>query len=175
MAADVARRDPRHGIVTGKLSSITGTLDWPMIVATTAAGDDVAGCLVGFHTQSSIDPECWLVCISKVNHTYPVVRRARTLVAHFLRADQLELARIFGTETGDVVDKFAQCPWHRGPDGVPVLDGCDWIAGPIVGRFDLGDHEGQLVSVSEVGQGHPGGAQLGYQQVARMPPGHPVR
>ncbi len=158
--------DPFHAIVE--------SLDMPMLVVTTAAGDERSGCLVGFHTQCSIKPPRWLVCISVENHTYRVVQRAPTLVLHFLREDQFELAQVFGAETGDAVDKFTQCAWHDGPDGVPVLDGCDWIAGRIIGRLDLGDHEGQLVDIIDVGRDHPGGSQLGFQRVEALEPGHPA-
>jgi flavin reductase (DIM6/NTAB) family NADH-FMN oxidoreductase RutF len=158
--------DPFHAIVQ--------SLDAPMLVVTTVAGGERSGCLVGFHTQCSIEPARWLVCISVVNHTYRIVHGAQYLVMHFLREDQFELARVFGAETGDAVDKFAQCAWHDGPGGVPVLAGCDWIAGHIIGRLDLGDHEGQLVDVIDAGRDHPGGSQLGFQQVERLPPGHPA-
>ena len=42
-------------------------LDYPMIVVTTASAGERAGCLVGFHTQSSIDPERFAVWLSKAN------------------------------------------------------------------------------------------------------------
>ena len=155
-------------------AAIIRSIDPPMLVVTTGAGDERAGCLVGFHTQCSIDPVRWLVGISKANRTYDVVRRASTVVVHVLRADQLDLARLFGEATGDTVDKFRQWAWTEGPGGVPVLAGCDWFAGPIIERFDLGDHEGELVAVTHAGRGHGGGAQLGLQQVARLEPGHPA-
>jgi flavin reductase (DIM6/NTAB) family NADH-FMN oxidoreductase RutF len=155
-------------------STIIGSMDRPMAVVTTAVGDKRAGCLVGFHTECSIDPHHWLVCISKVNETYRVVRAADALVLHLLRADQLDLARLFGEATGDDVDKFARCSWSPGPHGVPVLDGCDWFGGPILDRFDCGDHEGQLVAIMDAGAAHVGGAQLGFQQVRGLHPGHPA-
>jgi hypothetical protein len=45
-------------------------LDHPMVVVTTRAGNERAGCLVGFATQVSIGPPRFLVGLSKRNRTY---------------------------------------------------------------------------------------------------------
>src|SRR3954451_5597498 len=85
-------------------------LDYPMIVVTTVSGDGVrAGCLVGFHTQSSISPPQYAVWISKANHTYRVVQQADALALHFLTEDDLDIAELFGSLTGDDIDKFERC------------------------------------------------------------------
>ena len=39
---------------------------------------------------------------------------------HFVPADGEEIAELFGSETGDEVDKFARCAWHEGPAGLPI-------------------------------------------------------
>lgn len=147
-------------------------LDYPMTIVTAADGEDRSGCLVGFGTQCSIHPVRWLACVSKRNHTYEVACRAQTLVVHLLHDDQHDLAALFGHETGDAVDKFRRCSWRKGPDGVPVIDGCDWMAGSILGRFDLGDHVGHLLEVFASGQEHGAGPQLGFQHVRDIRPGH---
>jgi flavin reductase (DIM6/NTAB) family NADH-FMN oxidoreductase RutF len=152
---------------------IVSSLDPPMQIVTASDGTERSGCLVGFATQCSIDPRRWFVCISKTNHTFRVARAARTLIVHHLRADQLDLARLFGSETDDTVDKFAHCAWHEGPDGTPILEGCDWIAGRIVLRVDVGDHFGHLLEVTGAGHEHPDAPQLGFQAVRDLRPGHP--
>src|SRR3954451_19397105 len=103
-------------------------LDYPMFIVTAAAGSDRAGCLVGFATQCSIDPPRFLVCLSDKNRTFRVARHARTLVVHLVPREATGLAELFGSETGDEVDKFARCAWSEGPDGTPVLDDCrNWF------------------------------------------------
>ena len=77
------------------------SFDVPMIVVTASDGGRIAGCLVGFSGQSSIDPLRYVVYLSKLNHTYRVARRSTHLMVHFLASDQLELARHFGELTGD--------------------------------------------------------------------------
>lgn len=127
---------------------LVAMLDYPMyIVTTTAADGERAGCLVGFTSQVSIGPPRFLVGLSKRNHTYRVAQRATHLAVHLLPRRHRELARLFGSETGDRTDKFARCGWRAGPHDLPVLsDATGWFAGEVLDRFDLGDHVGHVVA-----------------------------
>ena len=87
--------------------TLMGSADPPLIVLTTAAEGERAGCLVGFHAQSSITPPHYSVWLSKANHTYRVGLRAAHFAVHFLTAQDLALAERFGTLTGEDTDKFA--------------------------------------------------------------------
>jgi flavin reductase (DIM6/NTAB) family NADH-FMN oxidoreductase RutF len=121
-------------------------LDYPMFVVTTRAGDELSGCLVGFSTQVSINPPRYLVGLSKRNRTYRVASRAGHLAMHLLPRAHAELARLFGSETGDRVDKFARCAWHAGPEDMPILDDAEgWFVGAVLNRYDVGDHVGHLL------------------------------
>jgi flavin reductase (DIM6/NTAB) family NADH-FMN oxidoreductase RutF len=108
-------------------NDLVAELDHCMLVVTVQAGEERAGCLVGFHTQCSIEPPRYAVWLSKANRTYHVALGAETLALHFLGADNEKLAALFGTVTGDATDKFQRCAWSPGPDGVPLLDDCDAI------------------------------------------------
>src|ERR1700760_1732449 len=88
-------------------SSIMESVDAPLVIVTTALGGERAGCLVGFHSQSSIDPARYCLWLSKANHTYRVALRSTYLAVHFLTSADLPLAEAFGTRTGDDIDKFA--------------------------------------------------------------------
>jgi flavin reductase (DIM6/NTAB) family NADH-FMN oxidoreductase RutF len=155
---------------------ITATLDTPMVIVTTRAGDEMDGCLVGFTTQCSIDPSHYLVCLSKQNRTYEIARRASTLVVHMLHDDggDRSLARLFGEETGHEVDKLAQCNWEPGPDGVPVIRSCDWFGGPILDRVDLGDHVGFAFAVRGGRAVRTGERYLGLADVRKLDAGNPA-
>jgi flavin reductase (DIM6/NTAB) family NADH-FMN oxidoreductase RutF len=144
------------------------------IVTAVGKGGERAGCLIGFATQCSIKPPRFLACISKVNRTFDVVTGADTVVVHFLGRAQLPLARLFGGETGDEVDKFELCDWTPGPGGVPVLDdAAGWLTGRVLERHDFGDHVGLLLE--PVGAEDRGGPlDLGFQDVKGIDPGHPV-
>jgi flavin reductase (DIM6/NTAB) family NADH-FMN oxidoreductase RutF len=98
--------------------------DPPLIVVTTAAEDELAGCLVGFHVQSSIAPQHYCVWLSKANHTYRVALRATHFAVHFLTTQDLTIAERFGTVSGEDTDKFAGVDVDLDPKGVPLLHAC---------------------------------------------------
>ena len=150
-----------------------GALDYPMLIVTTAAGGERAGCLVGFATQCSIDPPRFLVCVSDKNRTHRVLARgARTAVVHVVPDDAGELVELFGGETGDDADKFARCRWSEGPDGVPVLDECEsWFAGRIVETVPLGDHCGRVLEPFDGRAGYRGAA-FPFSRAKHVEPGH---
>lgn len=154
--------------------TIAGLLDYPMFVVTTRVGDHRAGCLVGFTSQVSIHPARFLVGLSKQNHTYRTAARGAThLAVHLLTREHRELARLFGAETGDRVDKFSRCAWQDGPEGVPILSAAPaWFAGRILSRFDLGDHVGHLTE-PVAGHAPPTLSDLvTFTDVKDLEPGH---
>ena len=156
------------------LRRLAAGLDAPMVVVTAVAPDGRrSGCLVGFWTQCSIHPPRVLACVSKANHTFPVAAAAPVLAVHWLADDDCGLAELFGGETGDEVDKFERCSWRPGPGGVPVLDGVKgWIAGPVVGRFDVGDHVAFVVEPEAGVDDEPAARPLGFQTAKGIEPGH---
>src|SRR5689334_12194353 len=119
-----ASGEPYSEIMVSAEEFVVG-FDYPMFIVTTVdpAAGTRAGCLVGFATQSSIDPFRLLVCLSRQNFTYRVAETATFLAVHAIEEDDEGLIRLFGGETGDEIDKFARCAWRPGPGGVPLLSG----------------------------------------------------
>jgi flavin reductase (DIM6/NTAB) family NADH-FMN oxidoreductase RutF len=158
--------------VTDTFATITSGLDYPMLVVTAQANAGPAGCLVGFSTQSSIDPPRYLVCLSDKNRTLRAAMRTRTLGVHFLSDEQFGLAQLFGSETTDETDTFSCCRWHPDPSGTPILDDCGrWFVGRIVWRRRLGDHVGFLLEpVAATADGSA--RSLRFSQVSQLDPGH---
>lgn len=153
-------------------NDLVGDLDYPMFIATTWAGGERAGCLVGFATQCSIDPPRFLICLSDKNRTCRVARRAEALAVHFVPESAEDLAELFGGTSGDDVDKFARCDWREGPAGLPILGGCDnWFAGTILDRQALGDHVGFLLEPIESHSGTPLN-EFTFHRARRIEPGH---
>lgn len=159
--------------VAETFSAVVAQLDPPMAIVTTIAGGERAGCLIGFHAQCSIEPVRYVVWLSKANHTCRIALRAQTLVVHFLDRSQHDLAELFGANSGDDLDKFTQCQWSPGPDGVPELDACgNRFVGRRVALLDEGsDH---VCVVVEPVAAHTDGllTPLRLSDVGDIQPGH---
>lgn len=105
-------------------STLMASVDPPLIVVTTSAEGEQAGCLVGFHAQSGITPGRYCIWLSKANHTYRVALRASHFAVHFLTDADLGLAEHFGTVSGEDTDKFAGLDLEPEEHGVPLLSAC---------------------------------------------------
>lgn len=161
-------------LTTREFDQFVSGLDYPLFVVTTIDGTERSGCLVGFATQTSIDPPRFLVCLSQKNHTLRVAQRAERIAVHVLPEDRHDLAEIFGGETGDEVDKFARCGWRPGPGGVPLLEGCPaYVVGRILEHWPVGDHVGFLLE--PVGAaGDPESDPLTLEDAGDVDAGHPA-
>ena len=164
--------------IRGRLDELVARSDATMIVVTAGDGRRDAGCLVGFHSQSSIDPWRYTVYLSVENLTYRVARRATHLGVHFLDRDQLGLARVFGERTGDdEPDKLASVDRVRASDGItPLLAGVDgWMLGRIVVRHHAdGDHGVFVLEPVDVCQATSAAPPLRYHDVTDLSAGHPA-
>ncbi len=151
---------------------LVGGLDYPMFIVTARNGEERAGCLVGFTTQTSIDPPRFLVCLSEKNRTTELARTAEVLGVHCVPAEAEALAELFGGETGHEVDKLAQVSWRAGAGGAPLLDDCpNRFVGRIETMLPAGDHLAVLL-VPVHAQAAPGVADFSFHRAKRIEPGH---
>lgn len=159
-----------------RLDRIVRTLDAALVVVTASDGDEDVGCLVGFHSQSGIDPLRWALWISEANHSHSVLCTADIVAVHFLAGGDHDLADLFGARTGEDIDKFVRCDVVR-EGGVPVLRRCGtrFLARTVATAVvDGGDHTCitvvpfdvhtdpdfrplRLVEVDDLSAGHPAG------------------
>ena len=68
-------------------------MDAPLVVVTAASGDQRAGCVVGFHSQCSIEPPRYAVWLSKANRTYRVALFATHVALHVLGTEDERAGR----------------------------------------------------------------------------------
>jgi flavin reductase (DIM6/NTAB) family NADH-FMN oxidoreductase RutF len=170
-----AGTSPEAAAIEAGMAAFTDRVDYPLLVITTASPTgELSGCLVGFATQCSIVPPRFLVCVSKVNHTFFASERSDGVALHLLGSEQSALASLFGEETGDSVAKFDRCAWSPGATGVPVLDDCAaWLECRVLDRFDVGDHRALLVRPLAGGAGDRAGV-LTYRTAPDLEAGHPA-
>ena len=153
--------------------ALVAQLNYPMFIVTTAAGGQRAGCLVGFTSQVSIQPRRFLVGLSNKNHTYRVAAQSEHLAVHVLSTHDQDLAKLFGEQTGDDTDKFAQCAWHSGPADLPILeDAAAWFSGRILQRLPLDDHVAFLLEPEAGHAPADTGALIAFGDVNDLQPGH---
>jgi flavin reductase (DIM6/NTAB) family NADH-FMN oxidoreductase RutF len=157
------------------LAAFFDRIDYPYYVVTVRSPEaDMSGCLAGFVTQCSIDPPNFLVCVSKANHTFGVAERSSGMGLHLLGRDQVDLARLFGEQTGDAVDKFASVDWRLGSTGAPLLvDAAVSMEGQVLGHFSVGDHEAFVMRGVRAVAGGPSGL-LTFRSAPPLHPGHPA-
>jgi flavin reductase (DIM6/NTAB) family NADH-FMN oxidoreductase RutF len=153
--------------------TIMAAADPPLVVLTTAAENERAGCLVGFHAQSSMTPRHYCVWLSKANHTYLAGLRASHFALHFLAENDLGLAQRFGTLCGDVIDKFDGLDLDIDRNGVPLLTACpNRLLLERVAMLDVGgDH---VCLTTEVTSSQTGGpfVALRVSAASDLDPGH---
>jgi flavin reductase (DIM6/NTAB) family NADH-FMN oxidoreductase RutF len=158
------------------LEEFSEKVDGPLLIVTTVAGGERSGCLVGYWTKCSVTPPRFLVCISKKNHTFGVAMKAKTVALHLIPKDEVEIVRLFGSETGDEVDKFSRCRWTPELEGVPILDTCPSHAiCKVLDRTDVGDHVALLAEPVEVHDG-PEDDIFTHNMAGKhaIEPGHPA-
>lgn len=154
------------------LRRLVTRLDYPMVVVTAAVDGEHSGCLVGFHSQCSVDPLRYAVMLSKSNHTYRLARRAEHLGVHFLAADQRHLAELFGGETTDEIDKLSRVGHRPGAGGAPLVEeAAHRFVGRVGDRLDCGDHVCFVLDPVHA-EGDDELDQLGFQDVIDVRPGH---
>ena len=158
---------------TDAFEKLVALLNYPMFVVTTQGGGVAAGCLVGFATQTSIHPPRFLVGLSKKNHTFRVAVDATHLAVHVFDHEHLDIVELFGSQTGDTINKFDRCSWHRGPAQMPILDdAAAWFVGKILDRFSLGDHVGHLLEPVDGRPPEELESWVSFGDVRHLEPGH---
>ena len=143
----------------------------PIVVVTAVSQRRRAGCLVGYHTRVAAAPPRYMVALSTANHTYRVAVNSAWLTVHLLEERHRHLAELFGGASGDDRDKFQECQWSPGPDGIPLLDD---VPGRLVGRtlrrIPFGDHVGFEIGLTEVSL--PAGKPMLASSVSDISAGH---
>ncbi len=163
-------------MVSRRFDEIVADADPAMVVVTAAGpGGEPAGCLVGFWSQSSIEPRRLALWLSRANRTYRVALAADHLAVHALTRDDGDVAELFGGHTGDEEDKFARTAWTTGPGGVPLLDRCPHriVVRRIAVHDDGGDHVCVTGEPVEAGSPEPF-APLRMSAAVDIAPGHPA-
>jgi flavin reductase (DIM6/NTAB) family NADH-FMN oxidoreductase RutF len=154
-------------------STVMASIDPALVVVTTGAAGEQAGCLVGFHSQSSMSPGHYCLWLSKANHTFRTAQLASHFAVHFLTEEDLPVAEHFGTISGEDTDKFAGVEIASREHGVPLLAACPnrMVLERIAVLDDGGDHV--CVTTKVLGTRSAGRfAPLRVSDASHLEPGH---
>ena len=125
---------------------LTGSANSALLVVTTAVDGVQAGCLVGYHAQSSMSPQHYSFWLSKANHTYRAGLLATHFAVHFLTEHDHDLAEHFASTSGQDTDKFADIAVETGQHEVPLVTALPNRM--IVQRISILDDGGDHVCVT---------------------------
>jgi 3-hydroxy-9,10-secoandrosta-1,3,5(10)-triene-9,17-dione monooxygenase reductase component len=109
-----------------------------IVTTRTADGVDI-GVTANSFNSVSLSPPMVLWSLSKSSHSRPAFAAAAHFAVHVLSASQELMATRFAQRG---VDKFAGLAVQRGPDSIPLLDGCSArFQCRTTYRYEGGDHE----------------------------------
>lgn len=113
-------------------------------IVTTDAPDGPLGITANSFASVSLDPPLVLWSPAKASRRFPAFDAATRYAIHILAEDQTNVCGRFSKDGYD----FDGLAWHRGPDNVPLIDGC-------LARFDcerVAAHDGgdHLIIVGRV-------------------------
>ena len=111
-------------------------------LVTVQLGDERAGLICTTVMSASIVPTMprVIVTLAKQHHTAEVVRRGGSFALSVLSKEQVDLALVFGINSGHEVDKWDGLNAVETPDGHPVFPGTHgWVDCHVEAFFDSGD------------------------------------
>jgi flavin reductase (DIM6/NTAB) family NADH-FMN oxidoreductase RutF len=119
--------------------------------------------------QVSFSPLLIAIGISPMHESYKLLHHGGGFAISVLRAEQQDLARHFGTQSGRTVDKLASTRWQPGMTGAPLLpDALAHFDCRVVNDIDAGDHRlvvGRVINGAIVS---PAGEPLIYAQTGNL-------
>jgi flavin reductase (DIM6/NTAB) family NADH-FMN oxidoreductase RutF len=134
------------------------------VATTTGPTGEPVGMTANSFTSVSLEPPLVLLCVARSAASFAAMERARRYAVHILHHEQHEISTAFARSAATGAQKFDHVRWHRGDDGLPLLDDClVRIECTITQRVALGDHVGYIGHVDAAGA-HAGGTPLAFFQ-----------
>jgi len=120
-------------------------------------------------TQVSFDPLLIALSVNPEHASYPLLVGARAFTVSILAADQIEVARHFGTQSGRDVDKLAGQPWTPTAAGIPFLStAVAYLECQVIEEHAAGDHRLILATVTGGDVLSPDAGPLGYHDTGNL-------
>ncbi|MBS7651284.1 MAG: flavin reductase family protein [Candidatus Bathyarchaeia archaeon] len=110
-------------------------------VVTSKAGSKINGLTIAWATQVSFQPPIVAVSVGKTRYTHDMIQSSRIFAVNILHEGQVEVARLFGLQSGRDIDKFATIPYETKVTGAPILKDClAYLDCEVERAIPVGDH-----------------------------------
>ncbi|MEM3676570.1 MAG: flavin reductase family protein [Candidatus Bathyarchaeia archaeon] len=101
----------------------------------------INGLTVAWMTQVSYQPPLIAVSIGKARYTHEMIESSRVFAVSILHEGQLEVAKLFGLQSGRDLDKFAHVAYETRVSGSPILKDClAFLDCEVDSSLQVGDH-----------------------------------
>lgn len=133
-----------------------------------AHGDQRDAFTAAWISQVSFDPLLVALSINPGHASYPLLVAAKAFTISILAADQVDIARHFGTQSGRDVDKLAGQAWAPTATGLPFLSSAvAYLACQVTAEHPGGDHRIVLAAVTG-GEVLSGATVLSYRDTGNL-------
>lgn len=120
-------------------------------------------------TQVSFDPLLLALVVNPTHASYPLMIASSAFTVSILGADQIDLARHFGTQSGRDIDKLAHQAWTPTAKGIPFLtDAVGYLECSVTAEHPAGDHRVILAAVEGGDLLAPGATVLSYRDTGNL-------
>ncbi|MEM2123607.1 MAG: flavin reductase family protein [Candidatus Bathyarchaeia archaeon] len=121
-------------------------------VVSSRKGDKINGLAVAWMTQVSYRPPLVAVSVGKARYTHEMIESSRVFAVSILHEGQIEIAKLFGLQSGRDMDKFAQVAFETKVSGSPVLKDClAFLDCKVESSLQVGDHTIFIGSILDAG------------------------
>ena len=110
-------------------------------VITTRLGDRLNGMTASWVSQVSLSPLLLMVSIAPPRYSHDLIKESGFFAVNVLTAEQVDLGKRFGFQSGRRVDKFAGLEYLTAATGSPILpQAYAFFDLKLVETFPAGDH-----------------------------------
>lgn len=160
---DLMQTYTRQGRKITKLARVLDLMVRGVHIITTSHEEQPYGLAAAWALRVSGSPYLLMAAVYQRSHTHPFIRMSGAFAVNLLAADQAEIARHFGRQTGRDVDKFKRedIYWERRTTGSPILiDALAYFDCRVVDGYDPpgGDHTlyiGEVIDADQLREAEP--------------------
>ena len=110
-------------------------------VVTSRSGDKVNGLSIAWMSQVAINPPLVMVAIGKGKYTCDMIQESKVFAVNILSSRQVELAKLFGLQSGRKIDKFSKVEYETKKTRCPILKDCvAYLDCRLYSTAEAGDH-----------------------------------